>query len=62
MISPRVDEVLCQTDTGRCACDGDLAVRWSIDWIRNLDLGSWHLPDLVDLGSLAADDAPNKLQ
>lgn len=61
IISPCVDEVLRQTDAGRWACDGDLAVSWSIHWICNLDLGTWHLPDLIDLGSLAADDAPNKL-
>lgn len=25
-VSPGLDEVLGQTDAGRCACDGDLAV------------------------------------
>lgn len=62
IISPGVDEVLCQTDAGRRAGDGDLAVGRSIHWIRNLDLGARHLPDLVDLGSLAADDAPDELE
>lgn len=62
MILPGVDEVLCQADAGRWASDGDLAIGWSIHWICNLDLGTRHLPDLVDLGPLAANDAPNKLQ
>ena len=61
MILPGIDEVLGQTDAGGRACDGDLAVSRSIHWICNLDLGAWHLPDLIDLCSLAANDAPNQL-
>lgn len=61
IFSPCFDEVLCQTNASRWACDGHLAVSWSIDWIGNLDLSTWHLSDLTDLGSLAADDATNEL-
>lgn len=62
MVSPCVDEVLCQADAGRWACDGNLTIGASIHWICNLDLSAWHLPDLTDLGSLASNDTPNKLR
>lgn len=61
-ISPGVDEVLRETDASRGAGDGDLAVGRAVHRISDLDLGTRHLPDLIDLGPLAADDAPNKLK
>lgn len=61
MISPCFDEVLCQTNASRGACDGDLAVSRAIHWVGNLDLSTRHLPDLADLGSLTANNATNEL-
>ena len=60
-VSPGVDEVLCQADAGRRAGDGDLTVGRAVHWVGDLDLGAGHLTNLVDLGALATDDAPNQL-
>lgn len=53
---PGGNEVLGQVDADRCSRDGDVAVACPVQLAPDLDLGSGHLPDLVDLGSLTADD------
>lgn len=39
-----------------------MTVTCSVQLAANLDLGSRHLPDFVDLSSLAADDRADQLQ
>ena len=58
---PGVDEVLGQADAGGRARDGHLAVGRAVNRIGNLDLSARHLPDLIDLGALAANDASDQL-
>lgn len=53
---PGGNEVLGQVDADRRSRDGDVAVACPVQLAPDLDLSSGHLPDLVDLGSLAADD------
>lgn len=59
---PSIDEVFSQADAGWGASDGDLAVIGAFNRISNLDLSSWHLANLVDLGTLTANDAANQLK
>ena len=58
---PGIDEVLGQANAGGRAGDGHLAVGGAIHRVGNLDLSARHLPDLIDLGALAADDASDQL-
>lgn len=58
---PCVDQVLGQADAGGRAGDGDLPIGRSLHWVGDLDLCPWHLTDLIDLGTLTADDAANQL-
>ena len=53
---PGGDEVLGQVDADGSARDGDVAVAGAIELAADLDLGSRHLADLIDLGALAPDD------
>lgn len=53
---PGGNEVLGQVDADRCSCDGDMPVTRPIQLTPDLDLSSRHLPDLVDLSTLTADD------
>lgn len=59
---PSIDEVFGQADAGWGASDGDLAVAGALDRIGNLDLSSWHLANLIYLGTLTANNAANQLQ
>lgn len=59
---PSIDEVFSQADAGWRASDGDLAVIGAFNRIGNLDLSSWHLANLIYLGTLTANDAANQLQ
>lgn len=58
---PGVDEVLGQADAGGGASDGDLPIRGALHRVGDLDLSPRHLPDLIDLGTLTADDAPDQI-
>lgn len=60
--SPGADQVLSQADTGVRASDGDMSVSGALHRVGNLDLSPWHLTDLIDLCTLAADDAANELK
>lgn len=60
-ILPGIDQVLSQADTGVGASDGDLSVSGAFHRVGNLDLSARHLTDLVDLCTLAADDAADEL-
>lgn len=44
------------------ASDGDLSVGGAFHGVGNLDLSPRHLTDLVDLCTLAADDAADELR
>lgn len=59
---PGGNEVLGQVDADRCSCDGNMTVARPVQLTADLDLSSRHLPDLVDLGSLTADDRADQLQ
>lgn len=59
---PGGNEVLGQVDADRCSCDSDMTVTCSVQLAANLDLSSRHLPDFVDLSSLAADDRADQLR
>lgn len=59
---PGGNEVLGQVDADRRSRDGDVAVACPVQLAPDLDLGSGHLPDLVDLGSLTADDRTDELR
>lgn len=59
---PGGNEVLGQVDADRRSRDGDVAVARPVQLAPDLDLGSGHLPDLVDLGSLTADDRTDELR
>ena len=58
---PGIDQVLCQTDAGGGPSYSDLAVSGPFHWVGNLDLSTGHLTDLIDLRSLAANNAANQL-
>lgn len=59
---PGGNEVLGQVDADRRPCDGHMAVARPVQLAADLDLSSRHLPDLVDLGSLTADDRADQLR
>ena len=59
---PGSDQVLSQVDGDRRAGDGDVTVAGAVDLTADLDLGARHLPDLVYLGALAADDRADQLR
>ena len=59
---PGIDQVLGQADAGRGPGYGDLAVSGPLHWVGNLDLSAGHLTDLIDLRSLAANNAANQLE
>lgn len=59
---PGGNEVLGQVDADRRPCDGHMTVARPIQLAADLDLSSRHLPDLVDLGSLTADDRADQLR
>lgn len=61
-ILPGIDQVLSQADAGVRASDGDLSVGGAFHGVGNLDLSPRHLTDLVDLCTLAADDAADELR
>lgn len=60
-ILPGVDQVLGQTDAGVRASDGDLSVGGAFHGVGDLDLSPRHLADLVDLCTLATNDAADEL-
>lgn len=60
-ILPGIDQVLSQTDAGVGASDGDLSVSGAFHGVGNLDLSARHLADLVDLCTLATNDAADEL-
>lgn len=60
-ILPGIDQVLSQADAGVGASDGDLSVSGAFHGVGNLDLSARHLADLVDLCTLAANDAADEL-
>lgn len=60
--SPGADQVLSQADAGVRASDGDMSVSGALHRVGNLDLSPWHLTDLIDLCTLAANDAANELK
>ena len=55
-VLPGGNEVLGQVDADRRSCDSDMAVSRPVQLAADLDLSSGHLPDLVDLSALTADD------
>lgn len=59
---PGGNEVLGQVDADRCSCDSDMSVTCPVQLAADLDLSSRHLPDLVDLSPLTADDRADQLQ
>lgn len=59
---PGGNEVLGQVDADRCSCDSDMTVTCPVQLAADLDLSSWHLPDLIDLSALTADDRADQLQ
>ena len=59
---PGGNEVLGQVDADRCSCDRDMAVARPVQLAADLDLRTRHLPDLVDLSALAADDRADQLR
>lgn len=59
---PGGNEVLGQVDADRRPCDGDVAVARAVQLAADLDLSPRHLPDLVDLSALTADDGADQLQ
>lgn len=59
---PGGNEVLGQVDADRCSCDHDMAVARPVQLAADLYLRSRHLPDLVDLSALAADDRADQLR
>lgn len=59
---PGGNEVLGQVDADRCSCDRDMAVARPVQLAADLYLRSRHLPDLVDLSALAADDRADQLR
>lgn len=61
-ILPGIDQVLSQTDAGVGASDGDLSVSGAFHRVGNLDLSARHLTDLVDLCTLATNDAADELR
>lgn len=61
-ILPGIDQVLSQTDAGVRASDGDLSVSGAFHGVGNLDLSARHLADLVDLCTLATNDAADELR
>lgn len=60
--SPGGNEVLGQVDADRRSRDRDVAVARPVQLAADLDLSPRHLPDLVDLGALAADDGADQLR
>ena len=58
---PGSDEVLGKVNADWSASDGDVSVTCSIQLTANLDLSPRHLPDLIDLGALTADDGAYQL-
>lgn len=62
MALPGGDEVLGQVDTDWCASDGDVSVIGSVQLAADLYLSPRHLPDLIDLSALSADDRAYQLQ
>lgn len=59
---PGGNEVLGQVDADRRSCDRDMAVARPVQLAADLDLRPRHLPDLVDLSALAADDRADQLR
>lgn len=59
---PGGNEVLGQVYADRRPCDGHMTVARPVQLAADLDLSSRHLPDLVDLGSLTADDRADQLR
>lgn len=62
MALPGGDEVLGQVYADWCACNGDVTVTGPVQLAANLDLSPRHLPDLIDLSALPADDRAYQLQ
>lgn len=58
---PGGNEVLGQVDADWCSCDSDMTVTCPVQLAADLDLSSWHLPDLVDLSALTANDRADQL-
>lgn len=61
-LSPSVDQILCQINTGMGAGDGDLSVSGALHWVGNLDLSARYLTYFSNLRALSADDATNELK
>lgn len=61
-VLPGIDEVLGNADTGWRACDCDLPHSRTISGAGNFDMSPRDLANLIDLATLSANYAANKLE